>query len=668
FCIAGQPRVETVTSAARILVSNNPNGHTLCRRRAGDGGTIKVLTSIFPTTLTTWPNTFDHTASNWKSDAIAMFNGRLRDKAHDVVPLKMPLSGKPIVQAGANVLAMERVPTTGVADDRVVPIAEAKEDNTTSMRFLVDPLLVSEPEDVRRQKFAFKADLRIIDGVWYLRDPDAPHLPGLPIWSDHPGTGSVGIDDDVDAGDARIYDTIVATRDNVGQENLRSARAWGVNTPKQFSYYGFARASDGTLSWARTPGPLTTSTRAVISYGLLAPAGGSVWNPGTYNAAGAPTSLAAASTLQDFLRGTQHGFKNGWLEARSEERDPVDSNGTSAPERGRSRTLSINFDIAGLTAALRNCVTGELGSYFPGTCSNSDARRFNGIVFISSTWPGSLNGFADTAAAHSFPVLAPFNEAAGNSTLPSSLCATQPSTLPSGTTPAASQVCASVNRSTGAFPSVVRVFNGRHVSPKTSTTYAGVDIPAKFYPAGLSIVTNLPIIALGDVNVDTTPLDGPVALTGADHFVPVLIAGDRFHRHSVNWSDARANWQQPMGALTRDGHQTTQYIEILAGWNPTPSSPKAGHDHSSDGFEDFPRYNECWSGKAIYRGSIVVAFSSVYERAGANNADGHPGGGGFLSCFPGRDEGFDFHLQDPLNQPPGAPMIVAQSVGFWRAQ
>lgn len=65
-----------------------------------------------------------------------------------------------------------------------MPATTSREDNLTNQRFVVDPVLRNEPADVREQKLAFRADLRIINGVWYVPDPSAPHLPGLPIWSD----------------------------------------------------------------------------------------------------------------------------------------------------------------------------------------------------------------------------------------------------------------------------------------------------------------------------------------------------------------------------------------------------------------------------------------------------------------------------------------------------
>jgi hypothetical protein len=172
---------------------------------------------------------------------------------------------------------------------------------------------------------------------------------------------------------------------------------------------------------------------------------------------------------------------------------------------------------------------------------------------------------------------------------------------------------------------------------------------------------------MGNANVDTTPQRLAIdPLPANDHFVPFLVAGDRFYRFSRDWNDGLANWVQPMDANVRVGVETTQNNEILAGWNPTPSTPLSGHDHSSDGVEDFPRYLECWSGTMRYSGSIVIGFASVLTRSGANNGEGDARTS--TACFPSRDEGYDFHLEDPRNQPPGAPQILAQSTTSWTAR
>jgi hypothetical protein len=656
FCIAGQPVVDTVTAAGRVLMSN-PNTHGLCRRRAGEANTIRIATDDNFSTFATM--TIDHTSPSWPS-VETTFNRHLLDQTHNVSSLRMPVSGRPRVQAGASVLAMEQAPSTAA------PNPAAKEDNTTSMRFLVDPVLVDEPEDVRRQKFAFKADLRIVDGVWFLRDPNDPAAIGTPIWSDHVGNLAAT---DVYPGFPGENGLGITNHRFIGQEELRSTLGWGAINPHRFSYYGFTDELNGLYRWT------WNGTRAVVSYGVLHNEGGNVFSPGHINAA--LTATARSVGLADFLRGMRSGFKNGWMEARSESTDPDVNEGASAEEVARSRLLPLNFDVAAFIAALKDCTAGELGSYFPGTCGGG-GRRFNGIVFISATWPGSLDGLGESAATHDFAALWPAQPRGDgdfhNARLPMPLCgqASRPLKEAIGGTLMQTSPCGALDRASGGpFVNFVRVFNAQHINPPVDRGYAGVTIPANALPDGLTIATNLPIAVLGHANLDTTPKIGRNHVPSPDHFVPFLIAGDRFHRQSVAWDDFDANWREPMkdSSTRRLAQTTTQHLEILAGWNPTPVRPLAGHDHSSDGFEDFPRYNERWncdgaSAFANYFGSIVVAFASVYERTGANNDSGHLSNGRYTTCFPRRNEGFDFHLEDPNNQPPGAPLILAQSVGF----
>ncbi|MDP2339525.1 MAG: hypothetical protein Q8O67_01095 [Deltaproteobacteria bacterium] len=678
FCVAGEPEIGKVTAAGRILMSNRDGQQ--CRRRATEANTIVIATddSATPGTAVL---TRDHLDASWAGYARSTFNGHVLDSAHNVGKLKMPVTGKPRVQAGVSVLAQEQIPAGDLPADRslMVPIARAKEDNTTNMRFLVDPMLVSEPEDVRQQKFAFQADVRIIDGVWFLRRPADPTNIGEPIWSDHPGDG-------VDSYIGNENDDIINSQ--TGQEDIRGVQGWTDGTPQRYSYYGFKEVAGPKFEWDRAG----ASPRAVLSYGLLKRqvAGSDVfWDPGHYGAVPADPlnsqrPVAASTTLQHFLDGSLSGIKNGWLEVRSESEDDV-TGGVSATETKRSRMLPINFDVAAFLGALQDCNDGELGSFFtipgaPGGCGGG--RTFNGIVYISATWPGSMDGLGDTFATTSFARLAPYNgrhasavaaDHYANPALPMPLCFGATGSIGGiDTSPTTFERCTSISRASAnaAFPNMVRVINAQHISPRVGRVYAGISIPAQLLPKGLTIATNLPIVAVGDINVDTTPIENPNdTIPASDHFVPFLIAGDRFHRHSKNWDDAAANWVQLMSKNVRAAEDTTQFIEILAGWNPTPSTPLTGHDHSSDGFEDFPRYNETWGSlgkKATTFGSIVVAFASVYERSGANNGDGDVTG--FTTSFPNRDEGFDFHLEDPTVQPPGTPQLVAQSVGFWQAR
>lgn len=652
LCIAGQPKVDTITSASRILFSQ-PNSDGQCRRTATENPTnIQVATNDAFGAFAQL--TIDHRSSESWLSAETTYKRHVLDSAHGVAPLRLPVSGQPRVQAGANVLAME------ATDSATRPVIQAKEDNQTSLRFLVDPLLTTEPEDVQRQKFAYKADIRIIDGVWFLRKPDDPSDIGIPIWSDHVGSSDGG---NVYSGYPGVGGTDGIVKSSIiGQQNVRSAQGWG-STPQRYSPYAFVPGMGANVDWA-----WTNTKRAVVSYGVLHNVGG-YYLPGKMMT----TGTAAAGSLGDFLQGARSGFKNGWIEARSESNAP---DGASPDEVARSRILPLNFDVAAFIAALNDTSSGELGSHF------SSGRVFNGVVYISATWPGSMDGLSNPAGGGAptndgFAKLWPpqrvdstDSEEAGlyNKDLPMPLCGD------ASAHPIAPPIIAPPCATAANLPFVnfVRVINAQHLSPASSTTFAGVTIPANALPTGLTIATNLPIAVVGHANVDTVPRklrgDPP------GRFVPFLVAGDRFHRHSVNWSDFNARWDVGMNASIRQAADTTQHLQILAGWNPTPS-PRAGpHEHqtahSSDGVEDFPRYNENWScggvsATSTFYGSIVVGFASVYERTGAfNEVDHFPSTLAYTTCVSTRVEGFDFNLEDPRLQPPGAPLILAQSVSF----
>jgi hypothetical protein len=657
LCIAGQPKVDTITSARRILFSR-PNSDGKCRRTAEENPTdVQVATNDSFGAFAQL--TIDHRSSESWLAAETTYNRHVLDSAHGVAPLRLPVSGQPRVQAGANVLAME------ATDSATRPVPQAKEDNQTSLRFLVDPLLTTEPEDVQRQKFAYKADIRIIDGVWFLRKPDDPSDIGIPIWSDHVGSSDGGNVYNGYPGIGGSTGLGIVKSTIIGQENVRTARVWGTTTPQRYSPYAFVPGMGANVVWAWDPS--SPSSRAVVSYGVLHRQLDGSYVPGTMGA----TGTAAAGSLDDFLQGARSGFKNGWIEARSESSDPDVNSGASPVEVARSRILPLNFDVAAFIAALNDTSSGELGSYF------SSGRVFNGVVYISATWPGSMDGLSNPSGGGAptndgfarlwppQPVDATAPEAGlYNKELPMPLCGDD-SAHPIAP-PIVAPPCATATANLP-FVNFVRVVNAQHLSPASSTPFAGVTIPANALPTGLTIATNLPIAVVGHANVDTVPRklrgDPP------GRFVPFLVAGDRFHRHSVAWSDFNARWNVSMNANTRPALNTTQHLEILAGWNPTPSNDLPSHDHSSDGVEDFPRYNESWTcngatATSRFFGSIVVGFASVYERTGANNTQGHPDTAGYTTCFPIRDEGFDFNLEDPVNQPPGAPLILAQSISF----
>ncbi len=389
-------------------------------------------------------------------------------------------------------------------------------------------------------------------------------------------------------------------------------------------------------------------------------------------------------------------------------------------ERDRSRILPINVDIAALQAALADCTRGELGSYFPGTCGGG-GREFNGIVFVTATWPGSLAGISASAATSTFPLDWPYqarrtaspvasapqattedsdqpivpikghvalyqdpdsdsDEYLQNRALPYPLCSDDGSLgadqrklnkdLSAANKSFIIQRCARYGRDAGkigAFPNAVRVINGAFINPKNDVTTAGgtLSLRAGILPRGLTIATNLPMYVLGDVNIETTPKLTPTTTPANDYFVPVLFVADRITRHSSAWSDTSSRWSLPAGVFQRDPVRTVHQFEVFSGW----AQSEATTGFHDDGIENFMKYNERWKGdiEAVYFGSMVAGFASVYEGAGTGSkGDGNPADYGFGA--PKRVEGYDFHLDVPENQPPGAPLYNVQGIFLWEAE
>jgi hypothetical protein len=785
-CVAGATGVgnglvgDRLTAAGRILRSSVASrvGVGKCRASQNNNNVQFATDDTFATFVQL---TQDNMDVGWRAFAETTFNGRVLDVAHGVQALKLPITGSPRVQAGYNLAVTKH----GEA------VSTYKEDNTVNQRFVVDPILKNEPTDVREQKFAFKADIRIVNGVWYIRDDAAPEKPGVAIWSDHPGRHTVtgATSASVEQGHELFLPT-----DDVGQEDLRSARSW-VATPRRFSMYGYdTNAAAGAGRMTRVP----ADPPAILSYGSVVrdpddgPGGTTpYWYPGHWvNRSGGSTSMCLANVANtscankavmtgsaisggsafvftnddqclfragatgaanpviagcqtsaetSILNGTRSGFKSGWFEVRSKPSSAsfltlkTDQSGTPrslAPlgsgvtrnERDRSRILPINLDVAALQAALADCTVGELGSYFPGTCTGT-GRVFNGIVFVTATWPHGLDGFGSTAASSTFAGDWPFQarltapadpgapqattrdvaqpdpvpgralyvddqdgvggddvELMQNQALPFPLCSDDALTADQRifdkvtVAPAAGRFripsCASYGSAAGqigAFPNAIRIINASKVNPRVNTATAGGTLTVRngILPRGLTIATNLPMYVLGDVNVDTTPKLSPTTTPANDYFVPVLLAADRISRHSSVWSDTDSRWGMPAGAFQRTPAATTHHFEVFSGW----AQSEATTGFHDDGIENFMKYNERWSGaiEARYFGSMVAGFASVFEAAGTGSAgDGNSAFYGFGA--PERIEGYDFHLDVPENQPPGAPLYNVQGIFLWQAQ
>lgn len=272
-------------------------------------------------------------AGGWASYAISTWGGNVQDEAHKVPVLKVPVSGDPPMQDGLNMVSNVQ-------------------NNAKTQRFLIDPPLFSgmptdpavsnDSSEVRRQKLACKADLRIINGVWYKRAPgdeDCSSWPGTPIWSDHPGTFAVTANEE---------EGLVGAQDDIGQVDL--AGSWtGLpdQRPRRYSYFE-----------AEDDGSLISDNSGVISYGTL------------NRTAGTPPRWKPPANHLDATRG-------GFIDAR------INYSDTS-----HQYILPVNFDVEELAAALNDTTTGELGDHF-----YSDG--FNGIVWIGYTWNGQLDGIGN---------------------------------------------------------------------------------------------------------------------------------------------------------------------------------------------------------------------------------------------------------------------------------
>jgi hypothetical protein len=601
-------------------------------------------------------------APGWAQYARSTYNDHLLDAAHGVTKLRLPVMGGLSVQRGYDAAAA----TPPVVDN-------------SSTRLLVDPVLSGDTSEARRMKLAYKADLRIINGVWYLRDPNNPDAwPGTPIWSDHPGNFTTVAEEGVQPSGVAV-----------GQNQLASARSWGVHRPKRFSYYRF-NADGDLLVDAADPA-------AVLSYGLLARDAGTgsegpIWQPALRcNQTPTPGSLAAATSTADacaaasanasdpdsvgerLLRGTRSGFVNSHLYAFEQ-----DSTGTedctqaSSKCFDRSNVLPVNFDVAAFQHALASTAGRELGSYFS---TASHPEPFNGIVWISSTWPGASSQPSATLgplqknvddANQPARIVESSGEQYENQALPYPLC-TGSTGSDAADSLAGHEVLdeADTDKNTGfkipscatyvvgnpmnaARPHALRIYNARNVNSALGTTRPILP-STPMLPSGLTIVTNLPVYVLGDVNLGSDPDN----LAGTSPWVPLLVAGDIVYTQSNAWSDHEARWSKPANGNST-AEATGYNMQVLTGWNPTPSSSA----YWSGSLQNILRLHENWANQTMrFRGSIVVGWASVYNRARLKV-------GAFAGAY--RDWGFDRHLESLAHQPPGSPTFDVAAVRQWK--
>jgi hypothetical protein len=451
---------------------------------------------------------------------------------------------------------------------------------------------------------------------------------------------------------------------------------------------------------------------------------------GSALASGETGDVAAAA----LIGATRSGFRDGHAQG-----DP--GNGVTSRN---ANVLPLNFDVAALQHALASTRRGELGWYFCSsslTCACTGVRGcrgapFNGIVWIGATWPAAASpdgasseaGYPDgnpgRAPAHgqrddpdqpdvvrdaststtwtdaSYRLLADragrqeqgdactassAEDCTGDeqAALPWALCSQNITGAAAAGSPFDDSSLFRRPRcavATTSRPGAVRVFNARNLNLEVAID--APDLPATTQlPAGLTIVSNLPVYVLGDVNLASDPdnrFPAPLAPNDAttSTWWPFLVGGDVVHLLSNAWDDRRSRWgvatgdkRYNAGGITDDGvvvdpkpgadvdprraTETWYYAQLIGGWGPSSSGVASG------GIHNFPRFLEDWNGvRARLRGSLVIGHHKVYARH-----RWHLDAEAFRP--PLRDWGFDPTLEDLQRQPPGAPSYDVAAVKQW---
>lgn len=292
---------------------------------------------------------------------------------------------------------------------------------STSTHWLIEPPGPADNEAAVAAKLASQADIRILDGVWFLKPPpgsEEPDWPGIPIWSDRPGRNvrPSTLEERSIMGPDRSDPT--SNLPLIGQGDILDRHGL-ASMPRRFSFYETDPASGALLETAFPAGSLDTTRegQGVVSYGLLAtvadpaPVAGvraTLSTPGFYSGAlfTASTGEVCAGAVNEMGRllrfsdpaqacrpGDGMSHRVALLDgARGGFRDV--SAATAIGPAMTPNVLPLNFDVAAFVLAMRDSTPGELGSYF---CADppSHCRRFNGIVYVAATWAGSLGGLID---------------------------------------------------------------------------------------------------------------------------------------------------------------------------------------------------------------------------------------------------------------------------------
>jgi hypothetical protein len=605
FCAGGADQVLTIE---RLTVSGNI--------RSGCHGGSKALmprggisTDGFRATNRATPNQDgpmlssgnDSVITGWRERALSLWGGNVLDAAHEVPQLRLPVALSTEAQPGQD---QDGAPRT----------------NLDTLRVMVDPPRDSDTPETRAERLFNKADIRIINGVWYLRNLNQV------IWSDH--TGGV---------DANAEDNELTSLRVPGSISAAPAG------PTRFSYY--ERNSVGAVENKAS----TTSgqpANSIVSYGALVKVGDNNWRPGITSAV---TNNGAGGDAAALVEATKTGFLD--------RRIAIEEGRPANQRMGDARILPLNFDVRAFIEAMSDTTPGELGSHFQG------GARFNGIIWIGNSWPEHDRGFTASAAASTRARLAPVRGSYTDDRNPGPPLPLCKKNIASSDAPLAGghpqSVCTALD-----LPRVnaVRVINAKTINPN-------------LFPRGLTIATNGPLYTLGDVNSDSLRSDNepetPRLDSPSGRWVPLMLAGDAITMLSNGWPrDYHADhaWGGCQAATCTgtpgdvrevrtcanhpadDATATRVAAAIVAGQVDTAST-------WGGGINNFPRFLECWTDVPhVIVGSLVIGFRSVYQRQPYHLYSYRP---------PDRDWGFDRNLESPARQPPGTPMFFVQAIERW---
>lgn len=635
FCAWGAPgnlKIDTVTASGSILTGSHCPRYAVGAGSSQNYAILDAATAGTSNTYRTISDSNDATCSTctpgpgsgaWAQYATAHWNGNAQDSAHGVPDLRLPVVGSAAVQDGRNVSGEEV-------------------DNSTSLRMLLDPVRPGDSASVLAQRYAAKADIVIVNGIWFKREPGVA-FPGTPIWSDHPGSYTTNCANDEGA---------VVCAAGVMVSDVGQAALYPGTKPSRYSYYRMGAGGELAPDFAQRP---------VVSYGPVLRMGANDFRPAYWNATQTEPQLVSSSAAH-VIEGTRSGFKDFRVDAGL--------GGTNYEDM----MLPMNFDLAAFAAALQDTDTGELGDQL---------TDFNGIIYIINTWPDWDENMVTTDSDDTGPPLWPEVDDAGatatpglvaaangraNTRLPYNLCQTSGTTnlMNDGPQPGPGALVApACNHASLTRPNAVRIINGATVNPLV-------------FPNGLSIVTNNAVYIAGDLNsasanfvgAGAVPMIVPVETSSPfATWRPLMVGGDAITLLSNNWDDRHADWIDPRTSAQRALRAPTTTTWAFASIS---GSVETSTTASSGGLNNFPRFLENWSGSGqatrIF-GSLVVGFRSVYQwQRFPQPFTGYGVNDQFAYTAPVRQWVYDTNFNMPSNQPPGTPSFFVQAVKAWKRE